>query len=582
MPTEKNLTAWVRHVEAEAKRLQDAGEDDPDNRHFNSIAHMATALENERSIKLSQKQFARFAAVEHEGKPAAAGWMTLSRDKKTAEITNVGSIVKGAGAEVMRSLISQARSAGAQRIELTSTAGLEYYERFGFRRLTGSKMVLDLTAKRAHRHDGAEWNESDHPRDAEGKFTSGGGTALKSEVHGSLPSGNKTMQTHGLKSRTAMQNIVKSSASVEEAAEKLKKYAAALSHSAHANYANDVLRVLEKAHDLKAGSLGQAQPKAKDGPPTATPKPSAKTASGPQPHPGSAVQTKIHSVATNAKLSDTAKVKIIQHIFAEHGVAGGYTEAFAKQWIAKLGGDPDSLKEKNLGPTTSTAFEPAPASEPPPSSSAKPGVSRGHEKVWTRWERLRASAKRVIGTNTETAENIAPTLRSKWWSKQPTAARSAVKDYTDGDYNTMNSTLRALAKGETKNVSSHAVKQINAIDELFEDDAARLTSDVVMWRGENVPDEELDKLEAQLKAGIPCRYHKTGFISTSMAGHAAFNHRNCIYEIVARKGTPALGIATISHHKNENEVLMRHGQVFEIAEIDRSGSPTRIKMYSIV
>jgi DNA topoisomerase-1 len=173
-PSDDQMETWTTYVESAVADLEAKGEDDADDPHYNALAHMATALEYENTVKLSRRQFRKFAAVEQQnGEPAAAGWLELSQDKKTAEITNVGSIAKGAGAAVVKSLIDQARSVGVRKITLTSTAGT-YYERFGFKSVGGSKMELDLTKIRT---DDAEFVEEDHPRDEDGKFGSGSGSS---------------------------------------------------------------------------------------------------------------------------------------------------------------------------------------------------------------------------------------------------------------------------------------------------------------------------------------------------------------------------------------------------------------------
>jgi hypothetical protein len=66
-----------------------------------------------------------------------------------------------------------------------------------------------------------------------------------------------------------------------------------------------------------------------------------------------------------------------------------------------------------------------------------------------------------------------------------------------------------------------------------------------------------------------------------MASSAAFKDKNVIFEIVARKGTPAVGLATISSFGKENEVLMRHGQNFEIFEIENKHGSHVVRMVAI-
>ena len=107
---------------------------------------------------------------------------------------------------------------------------------------------------------------------------------------------------------------------------------------------------------------------------------------------------------------------------------------------------------------------------------------------------------------------------------------------------------------------------IHHIDSAFYEEGAQLTDDVVMTRGEDMPQDILEALKKQLEKGAPTRYQKMRFISTSASALPAFQHKKVMLEMTVRKGTPALSLAPLSSH-NENEVLLRHGQAFEIYEI---------------
>lgn len=216
-----------------------------------------------------------------------------------------------------------------------------------------------------------------------------------------------------------------------------------------------------------------------------------------------------------------------------------------------------------------------PVAEPPPAPTAglvqaPPSARR------TRLEAIYDNAAKPTSTQADGASEIAPSLSKTFWGSVPAEAKSAVVGYTNSDYTSINSALRA---GTTDN--AWLVGQINHIDELFEHGSATLTKDVVLKRGENMPSGIIDQLEATLKSGLPCVYQKEGFISASMSSKAAFSQKNTILEIVARKGIKALGVDAVSGH-TENEMLMRHGQSFDIVEIERGlpGGKTRIRMVS--
>lgn len=120
----------------------------------------------------------------------------------------------------------------------------------------------------------AVWREEDHPRAPDGKFGSGGGaTRIKSGLGGKLPAASKALTHHHPKKLAAMRTIVERAETAEEAAENLRKFTATLAHPVFANYANQIIGMLESEHELPKGALGKATTKAKVEPP---PEPPAK------------------------------------------------------------------------------------------------------------------------------------------------------------------------------------------------------------------------------------------------------------------------------------------------------------------
>lgn len=120
-------------VNKEIQKLEKSGEDTEENQYYSALTHIGTVLGELKNIKLSHRQFYRFAftAPGTKENPSAAGMLKMSPDKKSAEITNLGSIVKGSGTAVVNDLIRQAKASGVKQIKLLSTAK-EFYEKLGF------------------------------------------------------------------------------------------------------------------------------------------------------------------------------------------------------------------------------------------------------------------------------------------------------------------------------------------------------------------------------------------------------------------------------------------------------------------
>lgn len=195
----------------------------------------------------------------------------------------------------------------------------------------------------------------------------------------------------------------------------------------------------------------------------------------------------------------------------------------------------------------------------------------------TRMKTAFQGAKRFNSVTAAGTKETCPSLKTEFWNSVPAEQRQTAKEYTDNGYVAINDALRTW---ETKDIAPHTVERINHLDELFDHPDAIVKEDTILKRGETVPEEILGKWKTALEKGLPCRYMKDGFISASMASNAAFSGKNTIFEIVARKGSSALGVATVSSHK-ENEVLLRHGQNFEIFEIEKTMAGHVVRMVSI-
>jgi phage-related protein (TIGR01555 family) len=255
-----------------------------------------------------------------------------------------------------------------------------------------------------------------------------------------------------------------------------------------------------------------------------------------EPHPDSENQKKLYALAKAGDLT-SLKAQIGLHN------PSSFTYKYGMQLLKELGAN---------APASTEAPKPEENLSTPPVSS----------KRYQRAKEAYAKAKQFSSTKAEGASAAVPSLKSNFWDNLPSTARSAFSSYTGSAYDEINEALR---KWGSANPS--VVKKIDAMDEAFEHESSATTEDVIVRRGEMVPADMVAKWAETLKSGIPVRFTKDGFISTSLANKAAFSG-NTYFEMVVKKGTKAIGVDTISGH-NEDEVLLRHGQSFEVFEIEK-------------
>jgi uncharacterized protein len=287
------------------------------------------------------------------------------------------------------------------------------------------------------------------------------------------------------------------------------------------------------------------------------------------PHPSSAGQKKVYAAAQAIGTPADKKAAIDKAVGDEPSSfpPGGYSAKFADKWKSYLDGN---LQTEDL---------PAPAAKAPPATPAPTG---GANKVTapqnlTRIKKAEATfgtAKKFVSANGIAQQAVCPSLASSFWDKVKPAERSAVKAYTGSAYTSINKALRPGAKG----LDHDALKQAYAIDEAFEAEGAEAAQDFIVRRGENVPEGEIEIWKAGLAAGQPVTYSKQGFTSTSMSGKEAFSGKSVSFEICVRKGTKALGAYTVSSHTSENEILLGHGQPFEVLSIEQVGHQHIVRM----
>jgi len=280
----------------------------------------------------------------------------------------------------------------------------------------------------------------------------------------------------------------------------------------------------------------------------------------PQPHEGSVPQNDLYNIATGS-LSDAEKIKKISKYGTVVEYPNGYAAKYADSLIKALGGE--GLKQAEAKPTQPEA----------PKGTIETKNPARLERGMTLWK----SAVKVTSAADDASVKAIPTLRPSYWTtKLGKTAKSAAADYKAGS-GSINSHLRGEGTDE-----SWIQPTIDKLDEAFEHPEAKITEDIVLHRGENVPDEQLTKWKKQLAAGSIVRTAREGFTSTSAAAKAAFDHLPVQYVITARKGTPALGVYSANNkYEHENEVLLRHGSVFEIYKIEEKGGKNFVHCYTM-
>lgn len=394
------------------------------------------------------------------------------------------------------------------------------------------------------------------------------------------------------------------------AAENIKKIAAGQKHPGVATYANKLLHHLGQAHGLTAEQTlqtfgGKAQPKVVDEQPDAPANPAQQEMLNQYKDPGTSVELKIKGLASTWADPDNEKYanKLIKLLKAKEKAKAevkwpepetnpqkkmlayvqqpGLTQ---DQKIAYLNADWSQEQNKVFAQKLLKTIDPSAvlaSKKAEAIAKGKPEPKYMTPRVMRAME-LEKTVKTFYDAHESTVTSAVPTMDKSWWYKSGfDAGRQACDDYTGAAYDPINEALRT---GETK---ASTTQLINDIDDMFEHPEARLQQDTLFWRGENFPEDKIKEFEEKLSKGLPCRYMKTGFISTSLVSDrermASIGYqKNTHFKIIGRKGTSALGVAPIGL-SGENETLFRDGQNFEVYNIEREpGGKTLISMVSIV
>lgn len=287
--------------------------------------------------------------------------------------------------------------------------------------------------------------------------------------------------------------------------------------------------------------------------------PESKPLAGPAPNASSTLQKEMFEIVQ----SDISTEKKIDYLKTKmsHLDPPAYSYKFANEWIKALGGEP----------VTQPAAPEANVIKP-----TKPPASWKAAK-----ERFLNAVRSGDGWSSSKAAEVMPLATMGKWQDVPAQMRKSCTDYTGIHSGSINSALRA---DNADYVAPNTLDHIHNIDALFEEDVAKAAKDFVVLRGmDPMPAAAMTKMKKSLAQGLPTRFHQEGFISTSFATTPAFESKPLHLEIVVRKGAPALPIKLISNHPGENEVLLRHGQAFEVLEIleNQPNGKTLIRMVTV-
>jgi len=218
------------------------------------------------------------------------------------------------------------------------------------------------------------------------------------------------------------------------------------------------------------------------------------------------------------------------------------------------------------------------SSAPPPKPPSNVTQTANAQRL-KRGKEYRQNAAKPANAGVPEAKQILPMMDKAWWkTKAPALGRKAVSYFKSSHgADEINSALRDL---ETTPASPDVQAHIDHMDELFELPEAVITQDVLVKRGETVPQNVIDWWIAGLKAGKPVRPVRKGFTPCSM-GSGSFSG-NVKWELTVRAGTRAIGSwAADEGYQTENEMTLRHGTAWEVFEIEKVGGQYVVRAHTL-
>lgn len=215
--------------------------------------------------------------------------------------------------------------------------------------------------------------------------------------------------------------------------------------------------------------------------------------------------------------------------------------------------------------SSASANEPKPSYMPPKdlTTTSGPKAAEYHSQ-FSKAKKATQQSKPLTKTQMTKLAKFIPTAKPETWNDMPGEDRYAIRSYTNGGYDNVNEEVRN--PGSKK--SQVLAQQVAYIKRAFKSPLAKNSEDFVTYRSYTMPDDEFLKFKEKLANGEHPTFTQQGFMSTTFRKNFADNWSgNTTLEILVRKETPALAVKSISHHSNEDEVLLNHGQEFELVDI---------------
>ena len=213
------------------------------------------------------------------------------------------------------------------------------------------------------------------------------------------------------------------------------------------------------------------------------------------------------------------------------------------------------------------AAPPAPKPAPKPASGGSPAPSA--PTSWTTGDPMAGYQTRSMMTQSE-----------RTIARLPSADAAGLRTYTGGDYTNINGQLRGRMAADNR-----TTRTISAMDRAFASPAARLDTDVRLFRGYSIPK---DKLPSDPRRMIGTVLEDKGFVSTSTAESVAdgfvsgYGGDKIPVKLVirGRAGDRAIPVESISKFSREREVLYNRGSRFRVVDVRISDVYGR-KIYEI-
>lgn len=357
---------------------------------------------------------------------------------------------------------------------------------------------------------------------------------------------------------------------------------------AHVKEAFEGLLKYNKGYTMGINEVISGQTKVPTGEPepTQTPKPTSEL---PMYHPTAPHQKNLYEIASDPNNITAGKIALITNYPTVVNYPEGFTAKYANELIKALGGEPIKPAVATPTPQPTTSYTPPPDKptlKPAPSDKViKPSnPSKSWQVAQQRFAKAFNPTKKESWSQAEAENCFVSAKNSNWNSLQKKSGgklNNAVISYGGSGYDGINGALR----DETDDPLW--IQKAVTIDDAFSEPESLTLQDTIVMRGTNFSSEFVNKLKNGLKNNKPTRFPLDGFSSCSFSKVPAFANKPYWLEIVTTKGTPLL-CATNALGSHEREVLLRHGQAYEVMEIEENyqtpggyGKRTRIRCITV-